>query len=160
MLDNADIKHRVNEINSINDNNCEYHHHHWLFYDKFNNTICTLNNKDNIIFNMLCGLKFKFSHDSLDQFKHTETIVKYSFSQNTEDLLDLTTEYIERYNACKKVYELYSKEIEDIYNYGMKRRFDDKIVFSKINELNTNMKECFEIECIGKRLSPTWCKFE
>lgn len=94
MLDNADIKHRVNEINSINDNNCEYYHHHWLFYDKFNNTICTLNNKDNIIFNMLCGLKFKFSHDSLDQFKHTETIVKYSFSQNTEDLLDLTTEYI------------------------------------------------------------------
>lgn len=28
MLDNADIKHRVNEINSINDNNCEYYYHH------------------------------------------------------------------------------------------------------------------------------------
>lgn len=158
MLDNAGIKCRVDKHSFTDDDNSEYYH--WILYDKCYNTICTLDEKDNIVFNMLGGLKFKFNYDCLDQFEHTEIKVEYSFSRDIKDLLDLTTEYIERYNVCKKVYKLYSKEIKDMCDVGMKRRFDDKTVFSKINELNTNMKECFEIECIGKRLSPTWFKFK
>lgn len=66
----------------------------------------------------------------------------------------------ERCNVCKKVYELYSKEIEDLYNYGTKHGFDDKTAFYKINELNVDMKMCFEVERIEKKLTPTWTSFK
>lgn len=129
-----------------------YNNNKEIFYvrDRHNKNVCILeSSKPDIEFVMTGQLVFNDGESRM--FKRAEPVDLYRFSENAADLNDLTEEFIARYNMCKKVHETFKKEIDKLYRDCKKNLIDEKVLESRVHELN--MKTCYDIEAIGCQLN-------